>query len=63
MKYLAFLLLILTTGCADTGYDPIEGRSPRSLQIIEYDGCEYVYLRRFSAVSITHKGNCKNHTR
>ena len=30
-----------------------------TIQSIEYDGCEYVYLRRYSSVTITHKGNCK----
>lgn len=31
----------------------------RTIQTIEYDGCEYVYLRRYVSVAITHKGDCK----
>ena len=31
----------------------------RTIQTIEYDSCEYVYLRRYGSVAITHKGDCK----
>ncbi len=31
-----------------------------TVQIMEFEGCEYVYLRRYGSVTITHKGNCKN---
>jgi len=31
----------------------------RTIQTIDYDNCEYVYLRRYGSVTITHKGNCK----
>lgn len=27
---------------------------------VEYDGCEYIYLRRYGSVCLEHKGNCKN---
>lgn len=30
----------------------------RTIQTIDYDNCEYVYLRRYGSVTITHKGNC-----
>lgn len=31
----------------------------RTIQTINYEDCEYVYLRRYGSVTITHKGNCE----
>lgn len=61
MKKYSIVLAFLLFGCiGGANYDKIpEGNV--TIQTIEYEGCEYVYLRRFGSVIITHKGNCKNH--
>ncbi len=62
MKYLlGFVLIITIASCSDwsginTEKVPLGNRT---IQTIEYDSCEYVYLRRYASVTITHKGNCK----
>lgn len=56
---MCLLVAIIFCGC-DSGLNG--DRIPlgnRTIQTIEHDGCEYVYLRRYGSVSITHKGNCK----
>ena len=55
-----FAIALMTASCeGGKGGDTIP-LGNRTLQTIEHEGCEYVYLRRYGSVSITHKGNCKN---
>lgn len=41
----------------------IKGDNPTSsYRVVVIDGCEYLYCLRTDSPSITHKGNCKNHS-
>lgn len=57
-----FSLFLLTSCSIDSGKNqdafPLGNHT---IDTFELDGCEYVYLRRYGSVAITHKGNCKNH--
>lgn len=63
-QLLIFAILgIVLIGC-DYGITPNYQKTipsgNRAIESIEFDECEYVYLRRMGSVAITHKGNCKN---
>lgn len=62
-KLITLLLLLLLSSCiAEVGEN--KDNFPygnKTIQSMEFDGCEYVYMRRFGSIAITHKGNCKNH--
>lgn len=63
---LLFILLTCTsTSSVIEGYNVREFSYQESeeIQTIQYDGCEYVLVKGIGSgvVSITHKGNCKNH--
>ncbi len=64
MKKLIALLIVLLMSSCDYGltenYKKTVPLGNRVIETIEFDGCEYVYLRRLADVAITHKGNCKN---
>jgi len=32
----------------------------RTVQSFEFEGCEYLYIRRYGSIAIEHKGNCKH---
>lgn len=32
-----------------------------AIEVIEVDGCEYLYYSGSSRTALAHKGNCKNH--
>lgn len=32
-----------------------------SFEVVEFDGCEYLYMESYRKIVLTHKGNCKNH--
>lgn len=57
------LALFLLSGCVlESGKNKEEiPYGNKTIQSFEFEGCEYVYLRRFGSVAITHKGNCKYH--
>ena len=55
------LVAVIFSSCStDTGINgdkvPLGNRT---IQTINYEDCEYVYLRRYGSVTITHKGNCE----
>ena len=64
MKYL-LLIIILLTSC----YQPNVDKAPtkfvltkerRPLEIVEIDGCQYLFGDWSNATVLTHKGNCNN---
>lgn len=56
--YVLFVAIIFC-GCESGANEDRIPLGNRTLQTIEHDECEYIYLRRYGSVSITHKGNCK----
>ncbi len=63
-KIVALFAIAFMTASCDYGttqnYEKTIPIGNRVIESIEFDGCEYIYLRRLGSVSITHKGNCKN---
>lgn len=59
MKKILFISVLFFSCDGDKGENSIPYGN-KTIQTIEHEGCEYVYLRRYGSVSITHKGNCKN---
>ncbi len=59
------ILILLITGSlisCDTGVNGDEiPLGNKTIQVLEFEDCEYIYLRRYGSVAIVHKGNCKNH--
>jgi hypothetical protein len=60
-KLLIIILFTATTfvSCESGSNGDIIPIGNRTIQTIQYENCEYVYLRRYGSISITHKGNCK----
>lgn len=53
MRYLLFFILL--TSCKE-----VTTVSEENIKVVEYDGCEYIYINdRYKGMS-SHKGNCKN---
>lgn len=65
MKKLIVILLILTSCGGDFAphgkNSDLMPKGNYCIDQFELDGCEYIYLRRYGSIAITHKGNCKNH--
>lgn len=56
----AILILValwMITSCA-----PDKITDGLQIETIEHEGCEYVLARGYKKLSITHAGNCSNHT-
>ena len=62
LSYTLYILLVafLFCGCDSGANGDKIPLGNRTIQTIEYDECEYIYLRRYGSVTITHKGNCKH---
>jgi hypothetical protein len=65
LSYAFYTLLVafLMVGCNPEGSDN-DVNPEKTYKVIEIDGCEYIYIscRPWSdAMSLAHKGNCKNH--
>lgn len=60
LSFIAFLLLM--SACSRTP----RTQMPSEIDVVKYDGCEYIIYERGEqgsssyAISITHKGNCRN---
>ena len=68
MKAIISILIIflVLTGCGTTNVESkstqyILKRGYQSLEIVNIDGCEYLYGDWGNATVLTHKGNCINH--
>jgi hypothetical protein len=65
MKYIIILSLFLI-GCAEPTSDvrtAVESNAT-AYRVVTVDGCEYISAIYFgSGISITHKENCKNHSK
>lgn len=62
--FIAIIMVCSLSSCfnnePDELYDKVISVSTnRTIQIVEIDSCEYIYMRRFSSISLVHKGNCK----
>ena len=53
------LVAVIFCGCDSGANGDKIPLGNRTIQTIEYNDCEYIYLRRYGSVAITHKGNCK----
>jgi hypothetical protein len=62
LSYTLYILLVLFlfTACESGANGDKIPLGNRTIQTIEYDECEYIYLRRYGSVAIIHKGNCKH---
>ena len=65
LSYAFYKLLVafLMVGCNPEGSDN-DVNPEKTYKVIEIDGCEYIYISCIpwsDAMSLAHKGNCKNH--
>jgi hypothetical protein len=63
---ISILIILVLTGCGTTNVESkstqyILKRGYQSLEIVNIDGCEYLYGDWGNATVLTHKGNCRNH--
>jgi hypothetical protein len=63
---ISILIILVLTGCGTTNVESkstqyILKRGYQSLEIVNIDGCEYLYGDWGNATVLTHKGNCINH--
>jgi hypothetical protein len=66
-KLIPFILILLVTSCQEpnveskkTEYTIETSLGTSRLEIIEVEGCEYLYGPWGNATVLVHKGNCKN---
>lgn len=62
-KLIFYAIILLMCSCSGNMSGKNTDQIPlgnRTIQTIEFEGCEYIYLRRYGSVAIEHKGNCKN---
>lgn len=54
------IILISVFSC-----DTKQQKLAKKTEVVYYDSCQYLYFEEsrgnYTAISITHKGNCKNH--
>ncbi len=63
---ISILIILVLTGCGTINVESkstqyILKRGYQSLEIVNIDGCEYLYGDWGNATVLTHKGNCINH--
>ena len=66
MKKVILLICVLAfLGCETPNIekkttDVIIDETGRKVEIMMFDGCEYVYVEIYRKLGLAHKGNCKN---
>jgi len=60
-KYILIGMVLLTSceGYTTAKYANTMPYGARVIETIEFEECEYVYLRRYGSIALIHKGNCK----
>lgn len=71
MKRFLLVSLLFMAGCESSPATPSEklqhipptmSNGGYPIKTINYDGCQYVIVSVYNGYSITHKGNCTNHS-
>lgn len=66
MKKILFVLTLALVSCSREGQVPVKQTQYRvgefidPLEVVEVDGCEYLFGDWGKSTVLTHKGNCKN---